>query len=273
MLPEIADLEAEAEELHRLLDRLADADWHRATQFKSWTVNDVLQHLHMGDVMALAAATDVAAFQALLADVRAKRACGLTRVAETRQRLQELAGPPLLARWRATLAQLRDALAAKRPGGRVPWVGPDMAVGTFATARQMEIWAHGQAIYDLLGRERPAATARLRHIAELGVRTFGWAYRNRGLEVPAERPWIRLVAPDGGTWEWNEPSGDNAVRGPALAFCQVVTQTRNVADTALAVTGEVARHWMTIAQCFAGPPETPPAPGTRFRSAASNVTE
>ena len=34
-------------------------------------------------------------------------------------------------------------------------------------------------------------------------------------------------------------------------------------DTALRVGGETARHWMGIAQCFAGPPENPPAPGTR----------
>jgi hypothetical protein len=27
----------------------------------------------------------------------------------------------------------------------------------------------------------------------------------------------------------------------------------------------VARQWMDLAQCFAGPPEKPPAPGTRFR--------
>ena len=37
-----------------------------------------------------------------------------------------------------------------------------------------------------------------------------------------------------------------------------------VADTDLQVTGGVATDWMSKAQCFAGAPETPPAPGTRF---------
>jgi hypothetical protein len=32
----------------------------------------------------------------------------------------------------------------------------------------------------------------------------------------------------------------------------------------LRVTGSVATDWMSKAQCFAGAPETPPAPGTRF---------
>jgi hypothetical protein len=45
----------------------------------------------------------------------------------------------------------------------------------------------------------------------------------------------------------------------------VVTQVRNIADTQLSVTGEAARRWMAIAQCFAGPPNDPPAKGARFR--------
>jgi hypothetical protein len=43
----------------------------------------------------------------------------------------------------------------------------------------------------------------------------------------------------------------------------VVTQGRNVADTALQVRGPVAKRWMSIAQCFAGGPADPPKPGTR----------
>jgi len=39
---------------------------------------------------------------------------------------------------------------------------------------------------------------------------------------------------------------------------------RNIADTDLQVTGAVANDWMSKAQCFAGAPETPPAPGSRF---------
>jgi len=45
---------------------------------------------------------------------------------------------------------------------------------------------------------------------------------------------------------------------------------RNVADTTLRVEGETARQWMSIAQCFAGPPETPPAPGARYRVSQAN---
>jgi hypothetical protein len=75
---------------------------------------------------------------------------------------------------------------------------------------------------------------------------------------------VRLTAPTGALWEWNDPTPENAVEGDALPFCQVVAQTRNIADTDLKVSGEPARIWMNLAQCFAGPPQDPPAPGTRF---------
>ena len=99
----------------------------------------------------------------------------------------------------------------------------------------------------------------------LGINTFGWTFANRGLEVPEPAPWIKLEAPSGGSWEWNEPSETNCVTGSATEFCQVVAQTRNVADTQLKVVGPTAAQWMAIAQCFAGPPNEPPRPGHRHR--------
>jgi uncharacterized protein (TIGR03084 family) len=266
MMEQIVDLEAEGREFHRLLATLKDGDWQRATLFKGWTIDDIVQHLHIGDTMGLASATDPAQFAALRADIQTRRETGLSRVEETRERLGNLVGPQLAERWQDTLGRLCAALAAKAPDARLPWAGPDMGVRMFATARQMEIWSHAQAIYDLLDLERPAASPRLRNIAEIGVRTFGWAYRNRGLPVPPVMPHVRLETPFGEVWEWPAPSAGGSVTGEAIAFCQVVTQTRNVADTALRLEGEGAKHWMSIVQCFAGPPETPPAPGTRRRT-------
>lgn len=265
MLQQITDLRDEVEEFRRLLAPLAESDWARATLFKNWSINDIVLHLHVSDKLGLASATSPAAFDALLADMAAKTAGGLSHIEETRLRFPGLSGAALMARWQETITALCDALAAKAPDARLKWAGPDMGVRMFATARQMEYWSHAQAIYDLLGVERPAASPRIRNVAEIGVRTFGWAYRNRGLEVPAQVPYVRLDNAFGSAWEWNAPQSDNAVTGDAVMFCQVVTQTRNVADTTLSVTGDTARHWMSIVQCFAGPPETPPPPGLRRR--------
>jgi hypothetical protein len=40
-------------------------------------------------------------------------------------------------------------------------------------------------------------------------------------------------------------------------------ERRDIADTRLETGGEIAARWMSIAQCFAGPPMDPPASGTR----------
>jgi len=77
-------------------------------------------------------------------------------------------------------------------------------------------------------------------------------------------PYLRLMAPSGEQWEWGDVSTDNLIEGSAEEFCQVVTQVRNIRDTRLNVIGDTANQWMAIAQCFVGPPEQPPAVGTRF---------
>jgi len=126
----------------------------------------------------------------------------------------------------------------------------------------METWAHGQEVYDLMKVPR-VPTDRIKSIAVIGVKTFGWTFMNRGLDVPGPAPHVRLVAPSGELWEWNEANGNDAVRGSAVDFCHVVTQGRNIEDTELEVVGDVATRWMAIAQCFAGGPADPPKPGTR----------
>jgi len=257
------DFRTEANDLHALLGTLNATDWDRATLFKGWTVNDVLQHLHDGDLMAAASVAGPEPFDRLRMEVRARRDQGMSRIQETRYRLGHLTGQRLLEHWYAQMTDLCDKLSLLPASARLTWFGPDMGVRMFSTARQMEIWAHGQAIYDLMGQQRQP-TDRLRNIAEIGVRTYGWTFANRALPAPGPIPYVRLAGPSGDVWEWNDPTPENVVEGSALDFCQVVTQVRNVADTALRVNGEPAKAWMNLAQCFAGPPETPPPPGTRF---------
>jgi uncharacterized protein (TIGR03084 family) len=263
MLAQAEDFRAEANELHTLLATLDDADWDRATLFKAWTVNDIVQHLHDSDLAAAASVAGPESFGRWRTQIQAQRDKGMSRIQETRLRLGHLTGPRLLEGWYSEMTDLCDKLSLLPPNARLTWYGPDMGVRMFATARQMETWAHGQAIYDLMGAERQP-TDRLRNIAEIGVRTYGWTFANRGLPIPGPAPYVRLTAASGSIWEWNDPSPGNSVTGSAMDFCQVVTQVRNVADTALIATGEPARAWMRLAQCFAGPPEDPPLPGTRL---------
>jgi uncharacterized protein (TIGR03084 family) len=175
---------------------------------------------------------------------------------------ERVGGRALLDTWRQFFGEMCELLSKADPGRRVRWVGPDMGVRMFTTARQMETWSHGHDVYDLLGESR-IYTDRLKNIAVLGCRTFGWTFVNRSEVAPDIIPYVRLTAPSGAVWEWHDSSDTDRIEGSAADFCHVVTQGRNVADVNLQVTGDAAKRWMAVAQCFAGPPREPPAPGER----------
>ncbi len=274
MLRESLDLCAEADELHAFLGTLREEDWERPTPFKDWTPWDVVAHLHFFDRVSLLALADPEGFAKARKALIQRIGEGVPLAVQAREDFGPLSPVELRARWHATCHDMARQLGASEPSRRLPWFGPDMNVRTFTIARFMETWAHGQDVYDLMRAPRTHGD-RIRHIAALGVKTFGWTFANRGLEAPGPPPYVRLVAPSGAVWEWNEPCRTSAVEGAAVDFCQVVTQGRNVADTALRVTGEVAERWMAIAQCFAGGPADPPKPGERAwdRPAAGSPKE
>ena len=262
MLQVSRDFRDEVDELHAFLDRLAPEDWDRETGFMQWTPWDVVAHLHFFDHVSMVALDGEAAFQEERQTLFAAIGAGRTNKELARERFGDLDAAQLREAWCRTAHSLADALGASDAKRRLPWFGPDMGVLMFTTARYMETWAHGQEIYDLVGAQR-SYTDRIKNIATIGVKTFGWTFVNRKREAPGPPPYVRLVAPSGEVWQWNEPSETDSVRGDAADFCHVVTQGRNVADTPLEVTGPVATEWMAIAQCFAGGPVDPPKPGAR----------
>jgi uncharacterized protein (TIGR03084 family) len=264
VFPQVGDFLDESEALHALLEPLSDADFATKTQFKGYTIGDVVAHLHHWNVAADLSLRDEAGFRAFMKHAGEGLGRGRPLVEIAAEWLGDLRGRALVAEWRRFAGELAQHFGAADPKTRVPWAGPDMSVRSSVTARLMETWAHGQEVYDVLGATRVDGD-RIRNIAQLGINTFGWTFRNRRLEVPSEVPYVRLRAPSGQTWEWNPPCETNRVEGSASEFCQVVTQVRGLGDTKLHVVGDVARRWMSIAQCFAGPASDPPAPGTRFR--------
>jgi len=258
----VDDLRAEGDELYAVLEGMDTAYWTEESSFKAWTLWDVVAHLHFSDHMALTTLRSAQDFKSLLRDIGKT---GSAR-AYTNEWLgageHAPNGPELLDRWRHMFIELCDALSAADPEERFAWAGPGMKARMFATARQMETWAHGWEVYDLMGTSRTHHD-RLKNIATIGVRTFGWTFNNRKLPVPEHPPHVRLSAPSGVEWCWNGPDEENLVQGDAVEFCQVVTQVRHIEDTSLVVRGDAATAWMAVAQCFAGPPEDPPAPGSR----------
>jgi uncharacterized protein (TIGR03084 family) len=265
MIQQAIDFGDESEALYQLIEPLKTEDLYKESQFKKWTINDFISHLHTWNWAADQSLNDEAAFDGFLTELITELGAGASLRAFESKWLKGLEGKELLQEWRTFYQGMSERFEAADPKRRVKWAGPDMSVRSSITARLMETWAHGQGIYDQLGVERQNSD-RIRNIAMLGVNTFGWTHMVRQLEVPEIKPYVKLTAPSGEIWEWNEQSPTDSVEGDATEFCQVVTQVRNIADTSLKMTGAVAQQWMSFAQCFAGGAEEPPAPGSRFKA-------
>ncbi len=253
------DLKAEHEELEGVLADLDENQWEIKTPFLTWRIKDEIRHLAYFDDRAALAATDPETFNQHLEEVLND----FDAFEKTLESVgQDMSPEQLMNWWREQRKIMLDALGKCSPKDRLPWYGPSMSALSFATARLMETWAHGQDVFDTL-KIRRTAKDRLRHIAYLGVKTFGWTYANRGLQVPEDPVRVELTGPSGDLWTWGPEDAKNSICGPADDFCLVVVQRRHVDDTRLEVIGDVARDWMEKAQCFAGPPVDGPKPGQR----------
>jgi uncharacterized protein (TIGR03084 family) len=249
-VPMVADLRAESDDLDEMVADLPAARWAEVTPALGWTIAHQIAHLLWTDRVALTAVTDADGFAAVLAEA-AKDPTGFVDAGA-----KELAALPpedLLADWRTTRGRLHDELLTVADGRKLPWFGPPMSAASMATARLMETWAHGLDVADTLGVKR-RATARLRSIAHIGVRTRDFAFSINGLTSPAEPFRVELRAPDGSVWEWGPDDAAQRVTGSAEDFCMLVTQRRPRADLDVEAIGDDAEKWLTIAQAFAGPP-------------------
>jgi uncharacterized protein (TIGR03084 family) len=252
-----ADLTKEHQELDDLVADLDETGWGTMTPAENWTVKDQIRHLAYFDDRAKFSATEPEAFKKFLAEIMQDLGGYMKHLENVGK---DMAPAELLKWWRDERTALVDALKPMDPKARLPWYGPDMSALSHATARLMETWAHGQDIADALGIERKP-TDRLRHVAHIGVTTFGWSYVNRQMKVPDVPVRVTLDAPSGDQWHWGPEEAENIVKGSALDFCLIVTQRRHVADTHLEIIGKTAREWMSIAQAFAGPPGPGRKPG------------
>lgn len=251
------DFLAECEALEALVAPLDDRQFLRRTAFHGWTTRDEVMHLHFLDVLTMMAIEEEEAFVSEVASIRRWQAAGVELSDLMRDRYRHFDRPGLLAAWRDGFHRLAGLFAVCDPARRMKWFGPDMSLSSAAGARQMEVWAHGQDIYDLFNVTRVNAD-RIRNICELGVRTYGWTFRNRKMEPPGPLPAVELTGPSGARWRWGGEGSTDIVSGPAADFAAVVTRRRHVDDTELVATGPAARQWMELAQCFAGPPADPP---------------
>lgn len=257
-----SDLDAQYLEFDTLVSGLEETGWFAKTPFFGWTVFDQVAHVAFFDHQARLAIEQPRAFEESAGEILQL----LSSEGEWPPKTNPLLGPKhpneLLSLWRKIRSGLSERLKQLTPKDRVVWYGPDMSAISFATARLMETWAHAQDVFDALRKKRNPS-ARLRHVAHLGVTTFAWSFAIRNLPPPGARPRVELIGPSGEHWVWGDRDAGETVTGSAEEFCLVVTQRRNIADTGLQCRGRHARHWLSVAQAFAGIAQDPPAPGER----------
>jgi uncharacterized protein (TIGR03084 family) len=250
------DLLAETADLEGLVADLDDGQWATATPAEGWDVKDQVGHLAFFDDRADESLTDRDSFVAHREEALSHPDFPDRMTAESRR----FDGAGTLDWFRQARKALVDDARQADPSVRVPWYGPDMSAASLITARIMETWAHGQDVADALAVQREP-TARLRHVAFIGVRALPNSYQARGLPVPDAPVRVELHAPDSDLWVFGPDDAADSVRGPAVDFCLAVTQRRHLDDLDLELKGPVAEEWLSIAQAFAGPPGPGRKPG------------
>ena len=99
MLQQAIDFRDECDALFSLLDTLDEQTWERKTQFKGWTLNDIVAHLHFGDYAADVSLQDSATFNDFVRRVTASRKQGSGHLAFTHTWLGGTKNRALLKQW------------------------------------------------------------------------------------------------------------------------------------------------------------------------------
>ena len=257
------DFLKESKLLYDLLKNRDESDLKLITQFKNWSINDVIGHLYLFNVAAIRTVDGEKSFDDFFSPFLQLLQKGQSMVQAQVPWLNGLSNHMLLNKWWNSCLELENIYSIVDPKLRVKWAGPEMSARSSITARQMETWSHGHEIFDRLGQKRKEGD-HIKNIVHLGISTFEWTFVNRQIQLPETKPFVLLKLPSGAEVSYNEPNKKNFIKGSSVQFCQVVTQVRNIDDTILNVFGNAATTWMKYAQCFAGKPEDPPQKGTRY---------
>jgi len=268
-LQQAYDFRDECNAVYSILENLKEQDYEMPTQFKGWTFNNVIGHLHVWNYAADISLKDGDEWKNFANSALQALGNGSSMNEFEQTITKGIQGPELLSMWKEYYTDMTERFAVADPKKRVKWMGPDMSVRSSISARHMETWAHAQELYDSLGLDR-INEDRIKNIVIIGNNTFKWCFTVHKKSLPSIRPYLKLISPSGEIWEYNEFSEEHKIEGLAEEFCQVVTQVRNIKDVNLKLTGSIAEEWMSVAQCFAGGAEQPPKPGTRKKIIKNN---
>jgi uncharacterized protein (TIGR03084 family) len=237
----LGDLTREQTDLYQLLVSLTEDDWRRVTSAAGWDVRDQVSHLADTEEIARDTATDGP--RAVSAEVARHGGETQAMLDAGVDRGRSMTPAEALDWWWTAAAYNRETLASLDSSVRVPW-GLGMGWRAFVTARLMEHWAHGLDIR--IAVNRPGTdTARLRHVAWLGVSAIPYAFSVAGVEPPSGHTLrVEVVAPhdvaastgaaDGAheqVWTFGPEDATDRISGPAGEWCRRVVQRATRAET------------------------------------------
>ncbi|MGB8941679.1 MAG: TIGR03084 family metal-binding protein [Streptomyces sp.] len=255
----VNDLDAERADLDDLVAGLDAHLWHAPTPAEGLTIADQVAHLNWTDELLMRAISSPVAFveeiDGVLAPLHATESinAGSRFVNAGSAERSKIPQSQLIAVWRRSAAELSSILRALPNSTRIPWFAPrPLSVAAMAASRVMEVWAHGQDVFDAVELTRQP-TRRLMHVVRLGVRSRDFAYQLRGMDPPEEEFRVELRAPGGETWSWGPADAPKRVEGSALDFALVTTQRLHRDDSDLVTWGDAPEEWLRIAQAYAGP--------------------
>ncbi|WP_456696560.1 TIGR03084 family metal-binding protein [Aeromicrobium sp. P5_D10] len=250
----LTDLAAESAQLDEWVGGLTTAEWATVTTAEGWTVAHQIAHLHWTDIASIAAIRTPDVFGQLLTEATSDPT-GYVDAKSEEMALLPVAD--LLAAWREGRSELDKALRDVPDGEKIAWFGPPMSPTSMATARIMETWAHGHDVAEALGLA-VLPSSRARHVCHIGVRARGFAYLVHGEQDPGVDIRVELTGPGGELWTWGAEDASDRVTGSAHDFALLATRRRHLDDVDVSAQGQVASHWLTIIQAFAGLPGADP---------------
>ena len=215
----VADFGDESAELDGLLSSLEEADWSRPTPAAGWDIQDSVAHLADTDDLAYDCATGGPR------DLMSEAIAAGSGDAFTHNQVLKGRGRPAAEVhewWRTSNERLRNAMAQADPHTRIRWGPNELTPTSFVTARLMETWAHSLDCFAAVGRE-PVDTARLRHVAFLGLRALPYALGRSGEELTGPVR-LQVTGPEGEEWAFGPPDAPTRIAGRAADWCRVVTQ-------------------------------------------------
>lgn len=218
MRPFVDELEAEQRELIELLRGLPRESWSLPTPAAGWDVRDQVSHL--ADVEEIACDTVTGGPRTLEEEARGFSSPDAFTLAGC-EKGRRMEPAEVLAWWERGCERIRALLLARDPKDRVPW-GLGMSARTFATARQMETWAHGHDVRVAVGAP-VALAARHRNVAWLIVNALPYAFMVAGRDKPPGDLRVELDF-EGETWAFGPEGASDRIAGDALEFCLVGVQ-------------------------------------------------